>query len=121
MQINSLFPLSLFSWPAAASPLHGGIINSDRVIPMLMAVNEIEGWHAFPFNILGAATALRAHGKSPGTQHILPTAHPCAALDRNTEREIILLSPCCRKPTHPLQTGTAPQGQLVTQGKLRKK
>lgn len=66
-----------------------------------------------------------AHGNSAGTWHILPTAHPCAASsrDRNTKREIILLSPplWCRKPTHPLQTGTAPRGQLVTWGKIKKK
>lgn len=59
-QINSPFPLSLFSWPAAPSHLHRGFINSDHVIPMLMAFNEIEGRHAFPFNTLGAAIPFHA-------------------------------------------------------------
>lgn len=90
----------LFFWPAVPSHLHWGFINSDHVIPMLIAFNEIGEWNTFPFNILRAAILFHPLLSIQGSWKELefgtssPTACQCVAssTDRNKKRERILLS-----------------------------
>lgn len=120
----------LFFWPAVPSHLHWGFINSDHVIPMLMAFNEIGEWNAFPFNILWAAILFQPMVSIQGSwKERWSSAHPshspsmCRFQHRQEQKEgknfvVSLMQETHPSPTDRQRHGTAP-GQLVKQGEKK--